>query len=280
MARSHNTQRLFYQHNYPEIATVLEIAARKETSRFGSRLWERRPTDRDFGDIRLGLGSRPSTVIYQLPQTGASDDNPLWKDALKLAEDSRLLSNAVVTLPLRPYAEPNSFEVKVPARHSVGVFGKNPVNAADFARAVLTHFGLPLGAGRAPVRRRPPARAEQLAVGRVAPALRDAQHRHRGRRGHGQAAPTRSALLLGGEGQNRRVLEAHQRNSINARCACASEDDGRRRTAATWSCVPADRGGPAGRGPRRFAAQGRGPEQPWSPPSIRPARSWARRSSS
>ncbi len=140
MARSHNTQRLFYQHNYPDIATVLEIAARKETSRFGSRLWERRPTDRDFGDVRLGLGSRPSTVIYQLPQTGGSDDNPLWKDALKLAEDSRLLSNAVVTLPLRPYVEPNSFEVKVPARHSVGVFGKNPVNAADFARAVLTHF--------------------------------------------------------------------------------------------------------------------------------------------
>jgi len=137
MARSHNTQRLFYQHNYPDIATVLEIAARKETSRFGSRLWERRPTDRDFGDVRLGLGSRPSTVIYQLPQTGGSDDNPLWKDALKLAEDSRLLSNAVVTLPLRPYAEPNSFEVKVPARHSVGVFGKNPVNAADFGPTLL-----------------------------------------------------------------------------------------------------------------------------------------------
>src|SRR5690349_18893813 len=65
MNRSHNSQRLFYQHNYPDIPTVLDIAARTERSRFGSRLWERRSSDNDFGALRLGVGSRPSTVVYK-----------------------------------------------------------------------------------------------------------------------------------------------------------------------------------------------------------------------
>ncbi len=70
MVRSHNAQRLFYHHNYPDVATLFEIAARKEESRFGTRLWERRPDDSDFGAVRLGMGARPSTVIYTLGQSG------------------------------------------------------------------------------------------------------------------------------------------------------------------------------------------------------------------
>jgi DNA segregation ATPase FtsK/SpoIIIE-like protein len=141
MTRTHNTQRLFYQHNYPDMETVLEIAARKEQSRFGSRLWERRPGDRDFGAVRLGLGSRPSTVIYKVGQGGSPlDESPLWKDARRLADDSRVLTNAAVTIPLRPYVEPNSNAAAIPARHAVGLFGKNPTNVGDFARAVLAHF--------------------------------------------------------------------------------------------------------------------------------------------
>src|SRR6266851_2054268 len=70
MTRSHNSQRLFYQHNYPDIPTVLDVAARTERSRFGSRLWERRASDNDFGALRLGVGSRPSTVVYKVGQVG------------------------------------------------------------------------------------------------------------------------------------------------------------------------------------------------------------------
>src|SRR5260370_40319106 len=32
MTRPHNSQRLFYQHNYPDIPTVLDVAARPERS--------------------------------------------------------------------------------------------------------------------------------------------------------------------------------------------------------------------------------------------------------
>jgi len=84
MNRAHNAQRIFYSHNYPEIPTVYEIAARKETSRFGPRLWERRTEDRDFGAVRLGMGTRPSSVVYRLSQAGNPlEEGPLAKDARK-----------------------------------------------------------------------------------------------------------------------------------------------------------------------------------------------------
>jgi S-DNA-T family DNA segregation ATPase FtsK/SpoIIIE len=149
MVRSHNTQRQFYLHNYPDINTILDIAARTERSRFGSRLWERRASDSDFGALRLGIGSRPSTVVYKVGQGGASDDSPLLKDAQQLSIDSQTLTDAPITIPLRPVAEkreqaeggsPNPTASAVPARHSIGMFGKNPTNIADFARAALTHF--------------------------------------------------------------------------------------------------------------------------------------------
>ncbi|MEK7807884.1 MAG: FtsK/SpoIIIE domain-containing protein [Chloroflexota bacterium] len=155
MTRSHNVQRIFFQHNYPDAATLIEIAARKETSRFGSRLWERRPSDSDFGALRLGIGSRPSTVVYKFEHGGSSpiDEDLLTKDARQLAIDSNILSNVPITIPLRPFVKEESDSDESPtdsdktaepkvitARHSVGVFGKNPTNTADFARATLAHF--------------------------------------------------------------------------------------------------------------------------------------------
>ena len=104
MTRSHNAQRLFYRHNYPDIQTLYEIADRKETSRFGSRLWERRTSDSDFGVVRLGMGTRPSSVIYTLGGgAGQSDESRLHKDAARLAQDSAVLTNVPITIPLRPF---------------------------------------------------------------------------------------------------------------------------------------------------------------------------------
>ncbi|MCJ7824724.1 MAG: hypothetical protein MUP44_07485, partial [Anaerolineales bacterium] len=104
ISRAHNAQRIFYNHNYPDVHTLYEIASRKETSRFGSRLWERRTSDSDFGVIRLGIGTRPSTVVYTLSNAdNPLDDSPLTKDANKLAEDSEILSDTPITIPLRPY---------------------------------------------------------------------------------------------------------------------------------------------------------------------------------
>jgi DNA segregation ATPase FtsK/SpoIIIE-like protein len=156
MTRSHNAQRLFYHHNYPDVATLYEIASRKESSRFGSRLWERRTTDIDFGVIRLGIGTRPSTVVYEVGQSSNPlDDSPLAKDAEKLAEDSEFVSDIPITVPLRPYHKDHEADTgqeggdeenqapgskDVQARQAIGIFGKNPTNTADFARAILAHF--------------------------------------------------------------------------------------------------------------------------------------------
>ncbi|MBM3122373.1 MAG: hypothetical protein FJZ97_09345, partial [Chloroflexi bacterium] len=158
MLRSHNTQRMFFHYNYPDVPSLIEVAARKETSRFGSRIWERRPTDPDFGIVRLGIGSRKSTVVYKIEGADeAVDPSPLHKDALRLATDSQILNDVPITIPLRPVNRdesgkdedraPKDSEMKEklsglyePPRHSLGIFGKSPTQTADFARAVLAHF--------------------------------------------------------------------------------------------------------------------------------------------
>ena len=160
MTREHNTQRIFYRHNFPDIPTVLEIAGRTETSRFGSRLWERRSADADFGMLRLGMGSRPSTVVYKMSQ-GADplEEDLLRKDGMQLAADSAILNDAPITIPLRPNqkdspsthdnaesnGEGNANTAKpstsnTSAQHAIGIFGKNATNTADFARAMLANF--------------------------------------------------------------------------------------------------------------------------------------------
>ncbi len=148
MTREHNVQRLHYRHVYPDIPTVLEIANRHEASRFGNRLWERRPSDPDFGVIRLGMGTRPSTVNYIFDkQNNPLEDTPLHKDARKLSEDSAIVTDAPVTINLRQWTKAavtdetqSSDATAVPPRHSVGLFGKNPTATSDFARAILANF--------------------------------------------------------------------------------------------------------------------------------------------
>jgi S-DNA-T family DNA segregation ATPase FtsK/SpoIIIE len=156
MSRSQNSQRIFYHHNYPDVHTLYEIASREEKSRFGSRLWERRVTDADFGEIRLGIGSRPSTVLYQIDDKSVPGvEDPLLKDAVKLAKDSEFVTDVPVTIPLRPYFKDQNDEARdvdpevqektpgftdITARQSVGIFGANPINTADFGRAIVAHF--------------------------------------------------------------------------------------------------------------------------------------------
>ncbi|MCL4505430.1 MAG: FtsK/SpoIIIE domain-containing protein [Chloroflexi bacterium] len=140
MTRSHTTQRIFYQYNYPDVDTLIAIAARKDNSRFGPRLWERRPTDMDFGAIRLGSGSRPSTVIYKVGEASDPNERPIMKDARRLAEDSRILTDAAITIPLRPFTRPGETEAAIQARHAMGIYGRNTTNVTDFAHAVLANF--------------------------------------------------------------------------------------------------------------------------------------------
>ena len=153
MEITHNTQRTFYHHNYPDIETIKEIAHLREKSRFGSRLWERRPSDPDFGHVRIGIGTRPSTYVFKAE--GAADPlapNQLSKDAEKLMKDSMTVDDVPITIPLRPNgptgpaADMAANEKKgLPGqpsspRHAVGIFGKNTSNTADFARAMMVNI--------------------------------------------------------------------------------------------------------------------------------------------
>ena len=150
MTQHHNTQRIFFLHNYPDVGTLLNVAAYKEaaqeTSRFGSRLWERRAEDHDFGVIRIGIGTRNSTVVYTVNST--SDDNPLSRDARKLSDDSRILTDAPVTLSLRQKAptpssatgEDTTPKVHGATQNAIGIYGKTSGQIEDFARAIVAHF--------------------------------------------------------------------------------------------------------------------------------------------
>jgi S-DNA-T family DNA segregation ATPase FtsK/SpoIIIE len=72
------------RHCAPDPATVLSTVRTP-----GARIWERRPDDPDFLDVRLGLGSRDSDVVVRDPQAGDERDV------------RRTLNDVPITLPLR-----------------------------------------------------------------------------------------------------------------------------------------------------------------------------------
>ena len=152
MVNDQDAQRRFYNYNYPDLAITLQIAADRQSKLYGLRLWERRTNDSDFGAIRLGSGTRPSSVTYTL-QSVSEDENPLLREARKLQEDSRYVANVPITIPLRRYVKPKSDnadkrddEDKTPeqksvdARFAIGIAGADPHLTYDFVRATMAHY--------------------------------------------------------------------------------------------------------------------------------------------
>ncbi len=160
MHNYHDQQRRFYTYNYPEKATTArivrdarwEVEKHERTLRGNTRLWERRTTDEDFGVIRLGMGTLPSTVVYQLKDTEVQND-PLTRAAQKLQEDSRFVDHIPVIISLRPPRKRDDDEEadkvqedeekaeeeharRTPAVHAVGIAGKRDC-VYEFARATL-----------------------------------------------------------------------------------------------------------------------------------------------
>jgi len=107
MESEQEQQRIYYYTNYPDPEKTLGIAAdinrpadsREEEIRSGTRLWERRPKDHDFMHLRLGISTRQSTVIYKISDNEKTE-SPLMREATRLAEDSRLLYEVPVTIPV------------------------------------------------------------------------------------------------------------------------------------------------------------------------------------
>jgi S-DNA-T family DNA segregation ATPase FtsK/SpoIIIE len=146
MERQHDMQRQFYNYNYPDIATTLRIAEdlardpadRQEDTRAGSRLWERRPTDLDFANIRLGFGTLPSTVHYKLSQE--EDFNQLLTlEAIRLQEDSRYVSEVSISTPMRTPAVQEGISPP-PIRYAIGITGNNHAAIYGYIRTLLMDF--------------------------------------------------------------------------------------------------------------------------------------------
>lgn len=156
----HESQRHFYRYTYPDpdiVARIVTDLTRPLPEwevgiRSGTRLWERRPSDEDFGALRIGLGTRRSTVKYRLPQVDNVTFNPLVQKAQRLVDDSYFLDEIAVTIPFcRPWhvdetKEEESEEENLPERkpvahtiHSLGVSG-DPHVVYAFIRALLLQY--------------------------------------------------------------------------------------------------------------------------------------------
>ncbi|NNJ09788.1 AAA family ATPase [Chloroflexales bacterium ZM16-3] len=150
MRAAQEAQRRFAQYNYPDpdgtaaLVRHAQAVARKPSGTAADvvRLWERRVGDPDFGMVRLGVATLPSTVVYTL--TESDGNSQLRRDALKLAADSQFVSAMPVTVMLRP-APPkpeDDEEVKGPPpphfSHALAIAG-DPGPATDLARAMIAH---------------------------------------------------------------------------------------------------------------------------------------------
>ncbi len=168
MESEHEQQRIYYFYNYPNPDKTLGIAAdldrsieqREEEIRSGTRLWERRPKDHDFLYLRLGISTRQSTVIYKISENEKTA-NPLMREAARLAEDSRLLYNVPVTIPMHlpsddtqkkkvdtkkadskdDEKQEQSQEAKgISVRHSIGIVGNSSEKVHAYLRTMLVDY--------------------------------------------------------------------------------------------------------------------------------------------
>ncbi|PKO13955.1 MAG: hypothetical protein CVU39_16370 [Chloroflexi bacterium HGW-Chloroflexi-10] len=166
MESEQEQQRIYYYYNYPNPDITLSLAeditrqesAKQEDVRSGTRIWERRPTDHDFLHLRLGISSRPSTVVYKIGDN-EQVENPLLREATRLAENSRLLFDVPVTVPLHMQMDERekkkvesktqeqegedekAVEVKQSTvRHSIGITGQSPELVHAYIRTLLIDY--------------------------------------------------------------------------------------------------------------------------------------------
>lgn len=167
MESEHEQQRIYYFYNHPDPEKTLGIAAdldrepniREEEVRSGTRLWERRPKDHDFMFLRLGISTRQSTVVYKIGENEKTE-SPLMREATRLAEDSRLLYDVPVTVPLyvpqddsekkkteskkqeqKEGEEEESQESKgITIRHSIGITGNSTEKVHAYLRTMLIDY--------------------------------------------------------------------------------------------------------------------------------------------
>ena len=166
MESEQEQQKIYYYYNYPNPDVSLAMAEditrdeplRREDIRSGTRIWERRPTDHDFLNLRLGISTRPSTVVYKISDN-EQVENPLTREATRLAESSRLLFDVPVTIPLyyqidekeqkkveakaqenEEGGESSGEDKKITIRHSIGIAGDSEEIVHSYLRTMLVDY--------------------------------------------------------------------------------------------------------------------------------------------
>jgi S-DNA-T family DNA segregation ATPase FtsK/SpoIIIE len=153
----HDIQRRFYRYNYPGVDEGVEIALAaaaesiaepKPTLRTSARLWERRTGDQDFGAIRIGIGTIPSSVVYKLNNADNFAD-PQMREAIKLDADSRFVTEAPLIIQMyqgvaATEEEPEDsakviLQQHIPRSHAIGVAGESSL-LRRFTHAILMHY--------------------------------------------------------------------------------------------------------------------------------------------
>jgi DNA segregation ATPase FtsK/SpoIIIE-like protein len=151
MVTAQNRQRTFYEYNYPKPDVILEMRGEKPDNRSGTRLWERRNSDTDFGTTRLGLGTRPSSVVYTFQNKSDGEVSVLDPEAKRLADDSLYVREVPITLPLfqQQIAGPSSQNVadqkstesqNIAVKHMVGIAGAGTEGAIAEVRQAIYEF--------------------------------------------------------------------------------------------------------------------------------------------
>ncbi|MFN8420640.1 MAG: FtsK/SpoIIIE domain-containing protein [Anaerolineae bacterium] len=140
---THDKQRIFYTFNFPEPSVCVQMAGVPSDPTPDPRLWERRVTDDDFGTLRIGMGTRPSSVVYKVQGAGSSD-SPLIKEAMKLETDARTVKDIPITVSMRrTFADTqkgSTDEEKSLARHTIGIAGNDRVRVTDGLRSMLVNL--------------------------------------------------------------------------------------------------------------------------------------------
>src|SRR5450432_1792877 len=145
MLQAHDQQRAFYLYSYPAPDTAMAMAGSEEDSHPDPRLWERRTGDDDFGAFRIGVGTMPTSIVYKLSTSqGDLSGEESFKEARKLEEDSQLVDEVPIIIPLAPRykVDPGSKrgDLIVSARHAIGIAGDSRDHVTSLVRGMLTNF--------------------------------------------------------------------------------------------------------------------------------------------
>lgn len=121
LERYHAEQRIFYRYALPGPETVLGMPPI-----YTARLWERRPHDIDFGHLRMGIGTRPSTVAVRMAPSEGWTARQILLAQQMIAEFAKV-QDVPVSFSLREIG-------------SVGIIGPDREPVIAFVRALLVHY--------------------------------------------------------------------------------------------------------------------------------------------